>query len=557
MKKSYRILLSLAVAATAATALFAVRNDAGLGRNMEMMVNLMRELSLGYVDPTDADKMMADGAAGICSQLDPYTEFIPEKEMADFETFTTGRYGGIGSLIRQDGDWVVFAEPYRNSPADRAGIQIGDRILAIDGTSARGFSTADVSSRLRGEAGSSVRVKIQKLVGGDSVELRIRRERIAIPSISYAGYVADGVGYIRHDDFTDGCYDQMRAAIARLQSDGELQSLILDYRGNGGGVLQSAVKVLSLFLPKGTAVVETKGRTAESAETFSTEYEPMLPDTPLAVLISGGSASAAEIVAGAIQDMDRGVLVGQRSFGKGLVQSTRPVGYNSYVKMTTAKYYIPSGRCIQAVRYSADGKAVQMPDSLVGEFSTRGGRKVYDGGGIMPDIAVEPEYVSNFAMTLYLLGIIDDFGDDYFIRHSSESIDPRTFSITDGDYADFVRLVESRDVPYKSDSRRALETLRTTLERERYHNGKRNENLENALAEIDKNLRDDCLSNLEVYRQEITDAINSNIVLRYAYADGVTANSLDGDREIAEAVMILENTSEYNRILREQDTPRK
>ncbi len=552
MKSRYRILLSIAVVAAASTAIFATRNDMGLGRNMEMMVNLMRELSAGYVDEVDADKMMLHGAAGITSQLDPYTAFIPEADMADFETFTTGRYGGIGSLIRQDSTWVIFAEPYRNSPADRAGIKVGDRILAIEGKSAAGMTTSDVSKRLKGEPGTTVRVAVRKLVGGDSVELKIKRERIAIPSISYAGYVADGVGYIRHADFTDGCYDEMHAAIAKLQSESDLQALVLDYRNNGGGVMQSAIKVLSLFLPQGTTVLEMKGRSEDSNQSYRTEYEPLLPDTPLAVLVNGNSASAAEIVAGAIQDMDRGVLLGQRSFGKGLVQSTRPVGYNAYVKMTTAKYYIPSGRCVQAVRYSSDGRAEQMPDSLVGEFKTRGGRKVYDGGGVMPDIVLENEYASRFATTLYLLGIIEDYGDEYYKKHHADTIDPLSFSITDADYADFMRMVEGRNVPYKSDSRNALETLRRSLEKERYHT-----DMEGALKQIEQSLRDDKSSNLELYRKEITDVINSNIVLRYAYADGVIANSLRGDKAIAEAVRLLRDTVEYRRILREQDTRRK
>ena len=543
-------LTAVALAAVFVGGIFATRNDFGLGRNMEIMVNLMHALSTQYVDEVDADEMMRNGAEGMTSKLDPYTDFIPEKDMPDFEAMTTGRYGGIGALIRKKGDYVIIAEPYKGSPADENGLKIGDKIVAIEGKDMRGAKVEDISKRLRGEPNTTVTITVEKLLTGEREELKIRRRRIVIPSITYAGYVAEGVGYIRHADFTDKCYDDMRAAIHHLQSQGELRSLILDYRNNGGGVLQSAVKVLSLFVPKGTMVVETRGRGEKSHKLF-TEYEPLLPNTPLAVLINGNSASAAEIVAGAIQDLDRGVLIGQRSFGKGLVQGTTPLGYNAYAKITVGKYYIPSGRCIQAVNYSTDGRAEQVADSLIKEFKTRGGRKVYDGGGIMPDKKFAPKYISSFAVTLYLMGIIEDFGDDYIRRNGSKPIDVKTFSITDEDYADFVKLAMEKDIPYKSESRTALEKLRKSLAKER------NTSLDEALSTIDKGLKDDKRSNLETFRKEITEQINQNIVLRYAYAAGVIANSLAGDEEVQAAVKLLADKAEYERITTKQDTARK
>lgn len=544
-------LLAVVVVAICTTTLFATRNDFGLGRNMEIMVNLMHAISTQYVDEVNADEMMENGAVGITSKLDPYTDFIPEKDMPDFEAMTTGRYGGIGALIRKKGDYVIVAEPYKGSPADENGLKIGDKIVAIDGEDMRGAKVEDISKRLRGKPNTTVKVTVERLLTGAREELNIRRQRIAIPSITYAGYVAEGIGYIRHADFTDRCYDDMRSAILRLQREGELKSLILDYRNNGGGVLQSAIEVLSLFVPKGTMVVETRGRNKEQSKKFYTMYEPLLANTPLAVLINGNSASAAEIVAGAIQDLDRGVLLGQRSFGKGLVQSTTPLGYNSYAKITVAKYYIPSGRCIQAVNYSTDGRAVQVADSLIKEFKTARGRKVYDGGGVMPDKRIEPQYVSSFAVTLYLMGIIEDFGDDYIKRNGTKSIDVKTFSITDKDYDDFVAMAMKRDIPYKSESRTALEKLRKSLAKER------NTSLNESLDAIDNGLKDDKRNNLETFRKEITEQINQNIVLRYAYAEGVIANSLKGDNEIQEAVKLLSDKAEYNRIVTEQNTPRK
>ena len=543
-------LIAAAVATICAGGIFATRNDFGLGRNMEIMVNLMHAISTQYVDKVDADEMMENGAKGITSKLDPYTDFIPEKDMPDFEAMTTGRYGGIGALIRKKGDYVIIAEPYKGSPADESGLKIGDKIVAIDGKDMRGAKVEDISKCLRGEPNTTVSVTIEQLLTGERKELKIRRRRIVIPSITYSGYVAEGVGYIRHADFTDKCYDDMRTAILRLQSEGELKSLILDYRNNGGGLLQSAIKVLSLFVPKGTMVVETRGR-GEKSHKLYTEYEPLLPNIPLAVLINGNSASAAEIVAGAIQDLDRGILIGQRSFGKGLVQATAPLGYNSFAKITVGKYYIPSGRCIQAVNYSTDGRAEQVADSLIKEFKTSRGRKVYDGGGIMPDKKIKPKYISNFAATLYIMGIIEDFGDDYIKRNGSKSIDVKNFSISDKDYADFVAMAMTRDIPYKSESRSALEKLRKSLANER------NTSLDEALEIIDKGLKDDKQSNLKTFRKEIVEQINQNIVLRYAYAAGVIANSLRDDIEVQEAVKLLSNEAEYKRITSEQDTARK
>lgn len=553
MIRKYRFLLVAAAAVAAAGALtFAARNDFGLGRNMEITVNMMRELSLGYVDPVDPDKLMEGAAAGMVSDLDPYTEYIPEEGMQDFEILTTGKYGGIGSLIRQKDDYVRIAQPYAGSPADKAGLRIGDKILAIDGKDTKGFTTEQVSSRLKGEPGSKVRVTVEHL-DGTRETATIRRERIAIPGVPYAGWAAEGIGYIRHSDFTEGCYEEMRAAVERLRTEGELKGLILDYRSNGGGIMQEAIKILGMFVPKGTEVVSTKGRTEASKQVFRTNAEPILPNLPLAVLINGNSASAAEIVAGALQDLDRAVLVGQRSFGKGLVQSTRPLGYNAMLKLTTAKYYIPSGRCIQAIDYShsQEGSVRTVPDSLITEFTTRAGRKVYDGGGVMPDIATEPQYISRFAITLYALGFIEDFGDEYMRRNPQQAVDVKTFSITDSDYADFAEFMKDKKVPYESDTRRALKALKKAAEDDRFAE------LKEKFEKVEAELKDDTQTNLETYRKQVTEAINNDIVMRYGYQAGVIEHSLPGDREVTEAVGVLADPAVYARITREQDTKRK
>ncbi|HJI20002.1 MAG: S41 family peptidase [Alistipes sp.] len=546
-KRLFRRAAGLAAALLALGALtFAGRNDFGLGRNTEILINLMRELSLNYVDEVSPDRLMQQAAAGMTRTLDPYTEFMPEEQMSDFELLTTGKYGGVGSLIRKKGDYVIFAQPYKGSPADRAGIRIGDRIVRIDGQEARGMTIEQVSALLKGSPGTKVKLTVERLLGGEQQELTLRRERIAIPSVPYYGYVADGIGYIQHSDFTEGSYDELRAALEALQREGELRGLILDYRSNGGGILQEAVKIVSLFVPKGTEVVSTRGRAKDAGHTFRTESAPVAPNLPLAVLVNGNTASSAEIVAGALQDLDRAVLIGQKTFGKGLVQSTRPLGYNTMVKMTTAKYYMPSGRCIQAIDYSAHegrGGAKQVPDSLVHAFTTRAGRTVYDGGGITPDLRTEPQYVSRFAMTLYALGFIEDFVDDYMREHAADTIDNRTFSITDADYDRFVAFMQDKEVPYESDTRRVLKSLKTAAGNDRYTE------LEEEIARLESQLKDDKLTNLATYRGEITDAINSDVVLRHSYVEGVVEHGLTDDREVAEAVRLLDDPAQLARML--------
>lgn len=541
---------ALLLVAVCLSFLYGHRNDFGLGRNMELAVNMMRELTVSYVDSIDTDKLMAGAAAGMVRDLDPYTEFIPEKEMSTFEALTTGKYGGVGALIRQKKDYVIIAQPYEGSPSDRAGLKIGDKILAIGGEDAKGFTTEQVSSRLKGDPGSSVVVKVEQL-DGTVREVTITRERIAIPGVPYAGWVAEGIGFVRHSDFTEGCYQELRNAIERLRKEGELQGLILDYRSNGGGFLQEAIKILGLFTERDTEVVRTKGRNENRS--YRTSTDPVYKDIPLVVLINGSSASAAEIVSGSLQDLDRAVLIGQRTFGKGLVQTTVPIGYNSMLKLTTAKYYIPSGRCIQAIDYShsQQGSVRIIPDSLIREYTTRAGRKVYDGGGIMPDIRLEPEYISRFAATLYGLGFIEDFGDDYIRRKGYQPIDLDNFTITEQDFADFKAFMKEKEVPYESETRSALKHIKEAAKNDRF------KAMEAHIEELESRLKDDTETNIETYRKEIEESITNDLVLRHAYTAGVIRNSLREDREVKRAIEVLRDTTEYRRILREQNTVRK
>ena len=530
-----------------------VKQDFELGRATEILANLMREYHTNYVDEVDADRLLKSAVDGLVGATDPYSEYLSERAMADFEMLTTGKYGGVGSLIRKRGDYVVFAQPYKGTPSDEAGVKIGDKILAIEGEDMRGVATDVISSRLKGDPGTEVRVTIERNIEGSVDTLKLKRRRISIPSVPYAGYVAPGIGYIVHNDFIEGSYDEVRRALERLTKEDSLRGLILDYRSNGGGLMQEAVDIASLFVPYGERIVSIMGRDSSSLHHYDTRYRPLAEELPIVILVSGSSASASEILAGAMQDADRGVVMGQRTYGKGLVQGTRSLGYGSYLKYTTAKYYIPSGRCIQAVNYSkrrSDGSVESVPDSLISEFKTRGGRKVYDGGGIVPDVRIEPQYVSRFALTLYAMGYMEDWADGYMRRNHEREIDVRRFSITDEDYANFCRFIEEKDVPYESETRHQLKALERAADNDRY-----NERLKDVLKELDELVKDDKMSNMETYRPEITEALNGEIVLRYAYSEGVQEYAAVRDSSVLRAAELLQDTAEYRRILREQHLP--
>lgn len=546
----------LAAAAVVATGVWAVKDDFGLGRNMEIMVNMMRELSTQYVDEVSPDKLMSDGAAGMVRNLDPYTNYMSEEGMDEFEVMATGKYGGVGATIRmrRDSSGVVVAQPYKGSPSDLAGLKIGDRFVRIDGEDVTKCTTSEISSKLKGDPGTKVRLAVERLMTGEVEEMELTRARIAIPGVPYAGFVSDSIGYIRHNDFTDGCYDEMRAAVERLRADGRLKGLILDYRDNGGGSVPEAIKILSMFLPKGTEVLTMKGRTERSMHTYATESNPVLPDVPMVVLINGNTASASEIVSGALQDTDRAVLMGQRSYGKGLVQTLVPLGYNAYLKLTTAKYYIPSGRCVQRINYSAHNDkngAEVVPDSLIREFATRNGRKVYDGKGLMPDVKTDPEYISTFAVMLYNLGYVEEFLDGYMRRHPDMTVDNASFAISDADYEDFVKFMEDKEVPYESQTRMALDLLKRTSKEERYDSEFADE-----LQRIESKLKDQKADNLRHYRAEIAELLDNDIVLRHNYYEGVIEHNLVSDSTVMKAVELLRDGGRYAKILREQDTER-
>ena len=527
-----------------------------VGKNFEVLANMLRTIDFFYVDKVDSDKVLGAAAEGMTKILDPYTEYIPAEEMDAFEQMTTGKYGGVGSLIRLRGDYVEFSQPYKNSPADRAGIRPGDLIVEIDGKSAKGFTTDKVSNLLRGDAGTSVKLTIEKFPTKERQEIKIQRERIAIPGVPYYGMVAEGVGYINHSEFTEDCSTDLLKAYEALKADG-MTSLVLDYRGNTGGLLQEAVKILSLFLPVDCEVVSTRSANADNT-TFRTQTPPIDEEIPIVVLVDSSSASAAEIVSGALQDYDRAVLIGQRTYGKGLVQSTIPMGYNSYMKITTAKYHLPSGRCIQALDYAAhngEGSVKTVPDSLIQEFRTSLGRRVYDGGGVMPDVKLDPEYVSSFAVVVYAQGFIDDFLADYCARHYEElegAVVPTEYHFSDEAYEEFVTFMADKKVVWESYANRLWKEFKKAAEKERWE-----ESMAAEMAEIERKITNDTQDNLRIYKKELQEIIENNMVSRYCYSEGQKAHMLPSDAELKQAVELLQDPERYNTIRTSQDTEKK
>lgn len=528
--------------------------DFELGRSIEILANIMHTFDEHFVSELSVDDMLKAAVFGLMRITDPFSAYYSEEDMVGFDIATTGKYGGVGSAISKKGDYIVFAEPYKGSPADLAGIKAGDKILAIDGKDMKGVATDVVSKGLKGDPGTDVEVKVERFFGSKIETITIRRSRISIPSVPYTGMLRDGVGYISHDDFIEGSYDEVRRALEALHAQGELRGLVLDYRSNGGGVVTEAVNIASLFVDRGERVVSMMGRDSSSLRIQETTHAPIARDLPIVILVDSNTASSSEILAGALQDMDRAVVMGQRTYGKGLVQATIPAGYNSYVKVTTDKYYTPSGRCIHAHDYVAryNGDSGEVPDSLITEFKTRGGRKVYDGGGIMPDVKIEPKYWSHFAVAVYREGHISDWVDEYVLKHRDLKVDVRSFKLLDSDYADFCRFIEDKEVPYESETRAALRTLEEALENDLY-----DEALRDDFRRFSALIKDDKMSNMQTYRREIEELLVTEILTRYAYREAAVEYKVFNDPEVERAVELLLNTEEYNRILREQDLSKR
>lgn len=506
---------------------------ARIANSLEIYNAVMRELSINYVDTIDYEQINQAGIKYMLQKLDPYTTFFAESEEDALKMMTTGTYGGIGAIISRQGANILIAEPYEGMPAQRHDIRAGDIIVEVDGKSTKGLQTGDVSQMLRGPQGTEVELLLQRPGEKKTFRKKIIREVIQINPVEYYGMLTDTIGYIALRDFTDKAYNEVRDAVIDLTKNHNMRKLIIDLRSNGGGLVSEAVNIAGLFVPRHTHIVSTKGLQPQSHQEYVTSNEPLLPDLPLMVLINSASASASEILAGALQDLDRAIVVGERSYGKGLVQSLRPLPHNTYLKVTTAKYYIPSGRCVQAIDYAkrnSDGSIQRIPDSLTHEFTTRNGRKVRDGGGIMPDSTLKRRDDCNIVYELYVRNLFFDYATNYARTHKSIAA-PERFALTDAEYDDFINHVKAQNFTYELQSAQMLDEVRQVVQAEGYAT-----DADTLLAQLATTLKPDIDRDLRHFRQSIEELLGSEIVKRYYFQKGTVAYELRFDQWLHQAI---------------------
>ncbi len=505
-----------------------------LGQWTEIHNSVVRELSRTYVDSLDVDRIMKAGIDAMLAELDPYTVYVPEEENEDFQMMISKTYGGIGAVIhKKKGEYVIINEPYEGSPAVKYGLQCGDEIMEINGEDTRGLESAEASEKMKGKPGTSVKFKVKKVRSGEIRDIEIVRERIHLPDVEYYGMLNDSDGYILQSGFTENVSSEIRAAYHDLKSKG-MKRMVLDLRGNGGGLMSEAIDIVSLFVPKGSLVVSSKGKAEDTVE-YRTTAEPVDTLMPLIVLIDSNSASSSEIVTGALQDLDRATVMGRRSFGKGLVQSIRPVAYNGQLKVTTAKYYTPSGRCVQAIDYShrnEDGSVGQIPDSLTHEFRTAKGRIVRDGGGIAPDVELAAPSYSRLVYSLVMYGVIDRYALEFVKTHDSipEADD---FHLTDAEFDDFVNFAKTQTFDYRSSAKTMFDQMKKELEKDGLSEG-----VSEQLAAIDKVLEMDKEQFIRLKKDEIVPFIEEELVVRYHYQKAGVRVRLRYDTQLKEALAV-------------------
>jgi carboxyl-terminal processing protease len=516
-----------------------------ISKNLNIYYTLFRELNLFYVDEIDPGELVKKSMDEMLKSLDPYTTFIPESEMEDFKLMTTGQYAGIGSLISKHGDNVIVAEPYEGFPAAKSGLKAGDVFLEINGISIKNKDTEDVSDLLKGQANVPLTIKVKRPGKKKPLEVKLVREEIQLKSVPYYGMLSDTIGYIHLNQFTNKAAKEVKNALKELKGK-NAKAIVLDLRGNPGGLLDQAVEIVNLFVNRGEDIVSTKGKVSKWDKTYKSTKAPLDAKIPIAVLVNRGSASASEIVSGAIQDLDRGVVIGRRTFGKGLVQTTRNLTYNSKLKVTTAKYYIPSGRCIQALDYSHrndDGSVGKVPDSLITEYQTKNGRKVYDGGGILPDVKIKPELYSSLTVNLIRDFKIFDYATLYANKHETIA-DIDQFKLSDEDYQDFTNFLTENKFEYKSESTELLKALRKSAKEEKYFEISSKE-----FDDLSAKLTPDLERDLKRFKKEIIDLISHEIIKRYYYQKGGIEYSLKDDKTVKRAIEVLQDKNKYDGIL--------
>ena len=549
MKKIFVFFLSAVLAITASAQTTQQNKNKryfDINKSLDLFNSVIKELDLFYVDSIKVDSLVNRTIRNMVAGLDPYTEYYTEDNVADLKFMTTGEYGGIGSIISFNNNQVVINEPYKGLPADKAGLKAGDAILEIDGVDMRKSNVKEVSDKLKGTPGTPMKLKIQRPGEKKSREFNIVREKIEIDPITYSTLIDNNIGYFHFSGFTDGSSKRVKATIENLKNKGA-ESLIIDLRGNGGGILDEAVNIVNFFVPKGQEIVSTKGKVKQWDRTYRTQNLPLDTLMPIVVLTDTGSASASEIVAGSLQDLDRAVIVGNRSFGKGLVQSPRELPYGGNIKITTSKYYIPSGRCIQALDYShrnPDGSVARVPDSLTNVFKTKNGREVRDGGGITPDFEIPQEKSGTIGFYLLAENIIFNFVTDWVQKHPTIAA-PDKFHLSDTDYEQFKEYVKSKDFNYDQLSMRSMKSLKNIMEFEGYFDTASEE-----YKALENKLKPNLNRDLELFKNEIKKMIESEIVQRYYYKEGVLISELQNDKVFEKAKELLKDKSLYNNTLR-------
>jgi carboxyl-terminal processing protease len=518
-------------------------NDFEIAKNLEIFSNIYRELNTFYVDEVDPEYLMETGVNAMLNSLDPYTTYIPADEVAQFRSTITGKYGGVGASILKGKEHIIISLPYENGPAQKAGLKVGDRMLEIDGNNVVGASMQDISTQMRGAPNTDVTIKVARDGAADPLSFTLTREEIKLTNTPYYGMLEDNTAYIVLNSFSENAGKNVAKALTSLKEKHDVKGVILDLRGNTGGLLTEAVNVANVFLDKGSMIVQIKGRDKATQQVFRTLNNPIDNEVPVCVLINKSSASASEIVAGAIQDLDRGIIIGQRSYGKGLVQNTRNLSFGAKIKLTTARYYIPSGRCIQALRYK-NGKPEQIADSLQTPYETMGGRTVYAGGGIKPDVFVDNTAFLKIMSTLNKDLYLFDFAAAYELKHKTIA-KPSEFQLTDKDFEDFLVFLKEKGYTYKTETEMLLEQLEAKAEKEAY-----SEVMQSDLDDIRKVLATSGQEELKKQKGRLIHLLERYIATRYYYEKGSLETGVRSDKEIEAAQKLLTDPAGYGQALK-------